>query len=116
MSRQEYPMAPAFSRQTSNTSSVMSGSQVSGSENWETYDSTSENDEADATDAYYAKMKAQQMRQHPPHAMKRPGTAGGSGQLGGIKRVREQAIFEEGGMIEGSEAGWTDDGSLGSTY
>ncbi|KAI5368131.1 Putative microtubule-associated protein, MAP65/Ase1/PRC1 [Septoria linicola] len=110
MSRQEYPVAPAFSRQTSNTSSIMSGSQVSGSENWETYDSNSENDEADATEAYYAKAKHQQSQMR--HAVKRPGTA--SSQLGGIKRIREQPIVEEG--REGSEAGWTDDGSVGETY
>lgn len=110
MSRQDYPLAPPISRQTSNTSSVMSGSQVSGSENWETYDSNSENDEADADQAYYAKIKHQQnqMRQ----TIKRPGTA--SGQLGGIKRIREQPIAEE--RPDGSEAGWTDDGSIGETY
>ena len=88
----------------------MSGSQISGSENWETYDSNSENDEADATEAYYAKAKHQQnqMRQ----TIKRPGTA--SGQLGGIKRIREQPIAEE--RPDGSEAAWTDDGSVGETY
>lgn len=110
MSRQEYPVAPPISRQTSNTSSVMSGSQVSGSENWETYDSNSDNEEADATEAYYAKMKHQQSQLR--QTVKRPGTA--SGQLGGIKRIREQPIVEEG--REGSEAGWTDDGSVGETY
>ncbi|CAK1361896.1 Anaphase spindle elongation protein 1 [Cercospora beticola] len=110
MSRQEYPVAPPISRQASNTSSVMSGSQVSGSENWETYDSNSDNEEADATEAYYAKMKHQQAQLR--QTVKRPGTA--SGQLGGIKRIREQPIVEEG--REGSEAGWTDDGSVGETY
>lgn len=103
---QGYPIAPAYSRQTSNTSSVMSGSVInSGSENWETYTENSEDaDEQDATDAYYARMQSQQMR--PPN--KRPGTATNSTGL--AKRVREQPI------IEGSDAGWIDDGDIGESY
>jgi Ase1/PRC1/MAP65 family protein len=50
--RAEYPQAPPPPRQTSNNSTV-----VSGSENWETYDDGSE-PEADASDAYYAKLRA----------------------------------------------------------
>lgn len=116
MSRQDYPVAPP-SRQTSNTSSVMSSnvaaSQASGSENWETYTDTSENDEADATEAYYARVKQQQLRQQQMTAYnKRPATAM---QLAAPKRVCERTIAEEGG-VEGSEAGWTDDGEIGDTY
>lgn len=104
LSRSEYPVAPP-SRQTSNTSSLMSGSaNGSGSENWETYTDTSETEEADATEAYYAKVHAQQVRQ----AQKRPATAHGV-PLGTTKR---QAVIQE----EGSEAGWTDDGDIGDTY
>lgn len=117
LSRQDYPVAPP-SRQASNTSSVMSAgasSAVSGSENWETYTDTSENDEADATDAYYAKVKAQQMRQYQQQqGFKRPAQQ----QFGAstTKRMREhqQAHFEP--VAEGSEAGWTDDGDVGDTY
>lgn len=113
LSRQEYPVAPPFSRQTSNTSSVLSGSVANGSENWETYDSNSDVEEADATEAYYAKVKQQQMRQ----SVKRPAGA----QLGAAKRVREHpqhttTILEEDNLVEGSEAGWTDDGDVGETY
>lgn len=98
MSRSEYPVAPP-SRQTSNTSSLMSGSaNGSGSENWETYTDTSETEEADASEAYYAKV----------HAQKRPATAHGA-PMGTTKR---QAVIQE----EGSEAGWTDDGDIGDTY
>nr|POE74300.1 anaphase spindle elongation protein 1 [Quercus suber] len=112
MSRQDYPVAPPL-RQTSNTSSVMSGSQVSGSENWETYTDNSELDEADATNAYYAKVQAQQLRQQPP--LKRPGTA--NAQLGVQKRMRESPIAEEGYQaVNGSDAGWTDDGDVGESY
>ncbi|KAK0732730.1 microtubule associated protein-domain-containing protein [Apiosordaria backusii] len=52
-----YPQAPPAPRQVSETSTVVSG--VSGSENWETYDDTSE-PEVDATEAYYAKVRAAQ--------------------------------------------------------
>ena len=115
LSRSDYPVAPP-SRQTSNTSSVISGtaSAVSGSENWETYTDNSETDEADATEAYYAKVQAQQMRSQ---GWKRPlpGTPGV--QLGASKRMREQqTIVEEGMAVDGSDAGWTDDGDIGDTY
>lgn len=122
-SAHNYPLAPP-SRQTSNTSSVMSGGSApggaGGSENWETYTDTSETEEADATEAYYAKVKAQQFRQHQQQSvqyqqqLKRPGTATGYGLIGTTKRVRDRAIAE-GGAVEGSEAGWTDDGELGDT-
>ena len=107
MSRSEYPVAPP-SRQTSNTSSVMSGTSTtqSGSENWETYTDASESEEADATEAYYAKVKAQQGYKRPA-----PGL-----QVGGAKRAREQEpIIEEAGR-ESSEGMWTDDGEVGETY
>lgn len=117
MSRQEYPVAPP-SRQTSNTSSTMSGSvTASGSENWETYTDNSEAEEADATDAYYAKVKAQQLRQHQQAhygTMKRPGTA--TTQLGASKRFRDQIITEE-DAAHGSEVGWVEEeGDVGETY
>ncbi|KAK5136944.1 hypothetical protein LTR08_001451 [Meristemomyces frigidus] len=116
-----YPFAPP-SRQTSNTSSVMSGSgsaAASGSENWETYTDTSETDETDASDAYYAKVKAQQSRQIGGHdesgTVKRPGTATGyAGRIGGVKRVRDLEGVKERGR--GSEGGWTDDGDVGESY
>jgi protein regulator of cytokinesis 1 len=113
LSRSDYPVAPP-SRQISNTSSVMSGaSAVSGSENWETYTDNSETEEADATEAYYAKVKAQQMRQQQmQQGYKRPATAQGV-QSGASKRMREQQFGVE---VEGSDAGWTDDGDVGETY
>ena len=99
----------------SNTSSIVSHNTVatSESENWETYTDNSETEEADATEAYYAKVKAQQMRQQTqreaPYAMKRPGTA--TAQLGSSKRFRDEMIAEE---RERSEEAWTDE--LGDTY
>jgi protein regulator of cytokinesis 1 len=95
----------------------MSGSaaNVSGSENWETYTDNSDVDEGDAADAYYAKIQTQKGGQSHP-TFKRPATA--SGGLGAVKRVREQPIVEAHGryVVDGSEAGWTDDGELGETY
>lgn len=112
LSRSDYPVAPP-SRQTSNTSSVVSGaaSMVSGSENWETYTDNSETEEADATEAYYAKVKAQQMRQQ---GWKRPAPGTPGVQSGAAKRMRDQQTIVEG--REGSDAGWTDDGEVGETF
>ena len=136
MSRQDYPLAPpcSYSRQTSNTSSIASalsagtagstvGSMVSGggcaNENWETYTDASETEEADATDAYYAKVQAQQQQQMLRQQMqpgKRPAPGGGLQPLGGAVK-RQQTIVEERVMSGGSEA-WTDegDGFVGETY
>lgn len=114
LSRQDYPVAPP-SRQMSNTSSIASHNTVatSGSENWETYTDNSETEEADATEAYYAKVKAQQLRQQTQrdaaYAVKRPGTA--TAHLGASKRFRDEMIAEE---RDGSDEAWTDD--LGDTY
>ena len=132
LSRSDYPLAPP-SRATSNTSSVMSGggsvvsggSGVAGSENWETYTDQSDAEEADATEAYYAKVKAQQGRVHryqgyagqmlppgvPQGQHKRPAPPPGAGGM--AKRVRDEEMV---GTVEGSEAGWTDDGDVGDTY
>lgn len=111
-SRFDYPTAPSasISRQTSNTSSVTSGSAVSGSENWETYTDASDNDEADASDAHYARMKAAQMRQK--RQMPSPGKDIGPGKK---FRGAHMAVVDE-NAVEGSEAGWTDDGDVGDTY
>ena len=122
LSRQDYPLAPP-SRQTSNTSSVMSGnsSAANGSENWETYTDHSDLDDVDATEAYYAKVKAQQVRHQ--HQLQGQGQGQGQGhkrpapgaQIGMAKRMREQGVIvEEGGLVEGSD--WTDDGDIGDTY
>ncbi|OTB00122.1 hypothetical protein M426DRAFT_15772 [Hypoxylon sp. CI-4A] len=59
LAQSAYPQAPP-PRQISNTSTV-----VSGSENWETYDDNSE-PEADASDAYYAKVRAARGKRFTP--------------------------------------------------
>lgn len=102
--------APPQVRQISNTSTVVSGSVVSGSENWETYDDNSE-PEIDASDTYYAKLRA-------ARAGKRltPEAGYGRPQPGQVKRQRgfppshagHVMIDGEGNRIaSGSE--WTDE-------
>jgi Ase1/PRC1/MAP65 family protein len=104
-----YTMAPPYSRpgsrqisNTSNTSSNMTGpsqpaSTVSGSENWETYDDASEAEpEVDATDAYYAKLRAQQaafassQSQHGHHQYAYEGHADGAY---GLKRATPEGGY-----------------------
>lgn len=110
------PPSRPESRQISNTSSASNPSQVSGSENWETYDDASEAEpESDATDAYYAKVRAAQARG------KRATPEGGwvpqsHNQNGGIgKKVRGLVGNATGGgmhVVEGGdhrESSWTDD-------
>ncbi|KAK3357094.1 microtubule associated protein-domain-containing protein [Lasiosphaeria hispida] len=56
LAQTSYSQAPPVVRQISNTSTVASTA-ASGSENWETYDDNSE-PEMDASDTYYAKVRA----------------------------------------------------------
>jgi protein regulator of cytokinesis 1 len=115
----EYPMAPPSrpqSRQISGQSASSNNSQpsqVSGSENWETYDDASE-PEADATDAYYAKL-----RQHASRG-KRPTPEGGYAPSHSVAGKKPRGLVGNGGMsmviegehrhmIDGSDAGWTDE-------
>ena len=99
----------ADSRQISTTSTATNT--VSGSENWETYDDASE-PEPDASDAYYAKLRAARGKRLTPEGghsihpgtkkvkgIRAPGTAGATlvQGVGGLVKV------------SGSEAGWTDE-------
>ncbi|TGJ80676.1 hypothetical protein E0Z10_g8075, partial [Xylaria hypoxylon] len=83
---------------------------ISGSENWETYDDNSE-PEADASDAYYAKVKAARGKRFSPE------DGYGNAQTSQPKRIRglpptmqssHVTIDAEGNrIISGSE--WTDE-------
>lgn len=105
-----YPPAPppAASRQISGTSH--SSTLVSGSENWETYDDNSE-PEPDATDAYYAKVRAARIKRvepetgHIPYGSqsKRPRGLPPAGHAG-------MADYDGNRIISGSE--WTDEDAL----
>ncbi|KAH7041016.1 microtubule associated protein-domain-containing protein [Microdochium trichocladiopsis] len=102
--RAAYPQAPP-PRQISNTSTA-----ISGSENWETYDDNSE-PEPDASDAYYAKVRAARNKRFTPDdEYSRP-------QAAQAKRIRgiPPAMHAGNGMVDiegnriisGSE--WTDE-------
>lgn len=105
--QQAYPQAPP-PRQISGTSH--SSTNISGSENWETYDDNSE-PEPDASDAYYAKLRAARGKRVEPDNGLRPNSSQ-------AKRVRgmpppptpyaPQGVDQEGHrIISGSE--WTDE-------
>ena len=95
----------ADSRQISTTSSTSQA--VSGSENWETYDDASE-PEVDATEAYYAKLKAARGKRFTPEGGYSPPRQGQGKRLRG---VQPETLVEERGRFvpAGSDAGWTDE-------
>lgn len=126
------------SRQISGTSSASAHSQtsgytnpttVSGSENWETYESASEIGDADhesepernGTETYYAKLRASQYAQRGGNAAavlgKRPGTSYASPRLGPGKKLRGETVMEvrgDDGRVEmvpvrESEQSWEDE-------
>ncbi len=103
----------AASRQISTTSSATNT--VSGSENWETYDDASD-PEPDASEAYYAKLKAARGKRFTPDGGYTPPHGGQGKKFKGIRAVgmgTETLIEEEGSgqlvRVSGSEAGWTDE-------
>ncbi|KAI1143620.1 microtubule associated protein-domain-containing protein [Hypoxylon sp. FL0543] len=105
LAQSAYPQAPP-PRQISNTSTV-----VSGSENWETYDDNSE-PEPDASDAYYAKVRAARNKRFTPDdGFPRPGTSQGAKRHRGIPPAMHAGrimIDADGNrVISGSE--WTDE-------
>ncbi|KAK4194145.1 microtubule associated protein-domain-containing protein [Triangularia verruculosa] len=102
-SQSPYSRAPPAPRQVSETSTIVSG--VSGSENWETYDDTSE-PEVDVSEAYYAKVRAAQQ-------------AVGFGTIRGIQKLRgvppaphhagHVVVDEDGNRIMSAGSEWTDE-------
>lgn len=101
--RPDYPQAPP-PRQISNTSTT-----VSGSENWETYDDNSE-PEADASDAYYAKVRAARTKRFTPEDPYSRAQANQAKRLRGFPPPMSGGgtIDAEGNrIISGSE--WTDE-------
>jgi protein regulator of cytokinesis 1 len=105
----QYPPAPA-SRQISTTSNATTT--VSGSENWETYDDASE-PEQDATDAYYAKLRAARGKRYTPEDGYDIPQTGHSKKQRGLPPVGNAShvlMDPEGNRIaSGSEANWTDE-------
>ncbi|KAI1460574.1 microtubule associated protein-domain-containing protein [Annulohypoxylon moriforme] len=103
LAQSAYPQAPP-PRQISNTSTV-----VSGSENWETYDDNSE-PEPDASDTYYAKVRAARGKRFTPENGYPNPQANQSKRQRGIPPTMHagHAVDTEGNrIISGSE--WTDE-------
>lgn len=103
-SQYAYPQAPP-PRQISDASTA-----VSGSENWETYDDNSE-PEPDASDAYYAKLRATRGKRMEPEYGHRP-TSSQSKRARGIPPpigCKGPVMIDEYGnrIVSGSE--WTDE-------
>ncbi|PBP25375.1 microtubule associated protein [Diplocarpon rosae] len=98
---QPYPAAPA-SRQISNTSN---NTTVSGSENWQTIEDDSE-PEVDATDAYYAKLRAARNKRFTPEDYSQGGQPK---KQKGIPPYNNRPGMTEARVASGSEANWTDE-------
>ncbi|KAJ9198662.1 hypothetical protein DTO166G4_5807 [Paecilomyces variotii] len=105
----QYQAPAPPNRQTSNSSSTPTV--TSGSENWETYDDDTSEPEADASDVYYAKLRAANSKRFAPDDCQNLSMIGKKAK--GIRGVgQEERLVEEDGhlvRIEGSDAGWTDD-------
>ncbi|KAL8944734.1 MAG: hypothetical protein Q9216_000303 [Gyalolechia sp. 2 TL-2023] len=102
----------ADSRQISTTST--STTTASGSENWETFDDASE-PEADASEAYYAKLRATKTgKRFTPEGGYTPPRGGPGKKFRGMygTGTRTETVIEEatGRHVQaGSDAGWTDE-------
>ncbi|KAI9368083.1 microtubule associated protein-domain-containing protein [Aspergillus egyptiacus] len=104
---QHAPPPPA-ARQVSNSSTA--DTVTTGSENWETFDDGSES-EADASDAYYARLRAAHGKRLAPEDHQQPISLAGK-KAKGIRSVSpDEPIDHPGHMIRvsGNDADWTDD-------
>lgn len=107
-----YPPAPPAPAPRQISAASHSSTLVSGSENWETYDDNSE-PEPDATDAYYAKVRAARIKRVEPETghmaygsqSKRPRGVPPAQQPGNV-----MVDYEGNRIISGSE--WTDEDAL----
>lgn len=102
---------PVDSRQVSTASTVSNA--VSGSENWETYNDASD-PEPDASEAYYAKLRAAKGKRFTPEGGYTPPRGAAGKRFKGIRGVGPGAatlVEEAGGPLvkAGSDAGWTDE-------
>ncbi|KAH6680549.1 microtubule associated protein-domain-containing protein [Halenospora varia] len=103
-----YPVAPP-SRQISNTSSATTT--ISGSENWETYSEVSE-PEQDATDEYYARLRAARGKRFTPDDGYAPPAGGQTKKMKGLPPYGAHAGHEHTDVtriVSGSDANWTDE-------
>ena len=112
--QQKYTMAPPPPRHVSGTS-TQGSTNISGSENWETYDDNSE-PEPDASEAYYAKLRAARGKRMEPESghenvMRIGGNDSQSKRIRGIPNgyggPSVMVDQESGRIVSGSE--WTDE-------
>lgn len=106
------------SRQISNSSTVVSNGSnvstapttVSGSENWETYDDTSE-PEQDVRDAYYAKLRASRnKRSTPENEYPQNATIKKIKGIPPVSKVGQIMVDENGQrIVSTTDSNWTDD-------
>ncbi|KKK14922.1 hypothetical protein P175DRAFT_0528425 [Aspergillus ochraceoroseus IBT 24754] len=105
---QHAPPPPA-PRQVSNSSTVDTA--ITGSENWETFDDGSDS-EADASDAYYAKLCAAHGKRLAPEEHQQPVSLAGK-KAKGIRSVSPEETTpmrnEHLVRVAGSDGDWTDD-------
>lgn len=111
--RQQGQYVPtADSRQISTTSTTTTA--ASGSENWETFDDASE-PEVDATETYYAKLRAAKTGKRFTPEGGHMSPYGGPGKkfkgAYGVEAHPQTVVEEEGGrrLVTGSESAWTDE-------
>ncbi|KAK4650491.1 Microtubule bundling protein [Podospora pseudocomata] len=100
--------AAAQQRQVSDTSTIVSG--VSGSENWETYDDTSE-PEVDVSEAYYAKVRAAQQAVGfgTIRGVQKLRSGGGIPPPSSQQRAGNVVVDEDGNRILSGGSEWTDE-------
>lgn len=103
---QRAPPPPA-ARQVSNSSTVITGNSAnSGSENWETFDDDGSESEPDASEVYYAKLRAAHGKRFAPEDAQ-PLSLGGK-KAKGIRSVSpDEPIISH--SIRASDGEWTDD-------
>lgn len=97
----QYTLAPP-SRQISNTSNHTT---VSGSENWQTIEDDSE-PEQDATEAYYAKLRAARNKRFTPEEYIQGGQPK---KQKGVPPYESRAGATDARIVSGSDANWTDE-------
>ena len=108
--QQGYPRSIAGSRQISTTSTATNT--VSGSENWETYEDTSDG-EAEHREAYQDRLRAARGKRYTPEGGHGAPAAGQGKRFKGIRGIGPETLMEEydgqpGRVPSGSEAGWAD--------
>jgi Ase1/PRC1/MAP65 family protein len=112
------PYAPppaSSSRQISNASSnETAGTMQSGSENWETFSEQSDEPERDADLHYYRQQAARNKRYTPEGGHAASPRAVHGKKIRSVRPVESGYMTQEGEsmmrVVDGSEAGWTDDG------